>query len=107
MSARVLAGAPTVSSRKAARTGRTVMGEVLKEPAYIALHSCGGWRVAIVDEPAHVKDTAKEITRAIRRGYSISRVECEDVRSGKVRMCKCRKERKSKQSNRRNLLSKE
>ena len=69
------------------------MSEALTEPAYIALHSCGGWRLAIVDEPSHRKDTAKELARAIREGYTISRVECEDVRSGKVRMCKCRKER--------------
>lgn len=65
----------------------------LKEPAYIGLHSCGGWVLAVVDEPTHAKKTAKEIARAIRQGYTISRIECEDLRSGKVKMCKCERKK--------------
>jgi len=54
--------------------------------------------MAVVDDPSHKKEIAKEIARAVRQGYAISRVDCEDVRNGKVQMCKCGRKKRQVES---------
>lgn len=52
-----------------------------KYMAYIGRADCGCIKLAIVDNPEHAKDTAKEIAKAIRQGYKIERVTCDYVRN--------------------------
>lgn len=49
--------------------------------AYVAKAHCGCLKMAVVDDPKHAADTAKEVAKAIKRGYSVSRVTCEEVRN--------------------------
>ena len=51
-----------------------------EQMAYIGHAECGCIKLAIVDNPAHYKDTAREIIKAIRQGYVVERVTCEYVR---------------------------
>lgn len=48
--------------------------------SYIAKKFCGCIVMAVVDNPAHLRDTAKEVAKAIRQGYIIERVTCDYVR---------------------------
>ncbi len=49
--------------------------------AYMAKCSCGRMVMACMDNPAHKKDTAKEVSKAIKAGYAISRVDVKEVRA--------------------------
>lgn len=51
-------------------------------PCYIARKpDCGCIVMAVVDEPRHAKDTAKEIAKCIRDGLTIERVTVGYVRT--------------------------
>lgn len=65
------------------------MGKVLKRKgegimtdsySYIALKDCGCLAMAMVDNPEHKRDVAKEIAKGIRQGYSFSRLTTQQVR---------------------------
>ena len=49
--------------------------------SYVARKPCGCVTMAIVDNPAHAKDTAKEISKAIRLGETVDRLPVEAVRA--------------------------
>ena len=49
--------------------------------SYIAKESCGCICFAVIDNPDHKKETAKEIGKLIRAGYAIERVTSEFVRN--------------------------
>ena len=48
---------------------------------YIAQKTCGCLTTAIVDNPVHKRDTAREIAKAIRLGELVTRVSTEQVRT--------------------------
>ena len=48
--------------------------------SYISRKECGCLTLAIVDEPAHRREVAKEVAKAIRMGETVERVTCEQVR---------------------------
>ena len=50
--------------------------------AYVAYCKCGKLIFACVDNTEHVKDTAKEVSKIIKDGFSIHRISCEAVRQG-------------------------
>ena len=47
--------------------------------SYISTKPCGCLMLAIVDNPAHKKDTAKEIAKAVRLGETVQRVPSKQV----------------------------
>jgi len=47
---------------------------------YIARAKCGCIVMACVDNPDHLKDTAKEVAKAIRQGYIIERATSSFIR---------------------------
>ena len=49
--------------------------------SYVARKPCGCLAMAVVDNPAHAKDTAKEIAKAIRLGETVDRLPVEEVRA--------------------------
>ena len=49
--------------------------------SYISKKPCGCLAMAVVDNPDHKKETAKEIARAIRAGETVERVTTEQVRT--------------------------
>ena len=49
--------------------------------SYIAKKPCGCLSMAIVDNPDHKKDVAKEISKAVRLGETVERVTTETVRT--------------------------
>jgi len=49
--------------------------------SYIAKKPCGCLSMAIVDNPDHKRDTAREISKAVRLGETIERVPTETVRT--------------------------
>jgi hypothetical protein len=63
--------------------------------SYIAKYKCGcgGIVFAMVDVPNHKKETAKEVARAIREGYSVELVDSEVVRQSPFG-CQAKKEAK-------------
>ena len=67
-------------------------------PAYIARCKCGctGIVVAIVDNPKHKKETAKEVASCIKDNFSIERVTVGYVRSNRFG-CLKKKERNEHQ----------
>lgn len=54
---------------------------------------CHGMIAAVMDDPDHKEDTAKEVAGYIEAGFEVSRVKNEDVRV--MEWCKC-KPRKDK-----------
>lgn len=52
----------------------------MRKMSYIGQAPCGCIKLAIVDNPEHAKDTAREISKAIKQGYKIRRVTCDYVR---------------------------
>ncbi len=54
---------------------------MIDQMAYIAKKECGCIVLAVMDVPAHAKDTAREIGKAIRQGYSVERVTSDYVRN--------------------------
>ena len=62
----------------------------MSDMAYIARRPCGCIVIAIVDEPRHAKDTAKDVAKAIRQGYAVERVTIEVVRAGPWECSVCR-----------------
>ena len=55
---------------------------------YIARCKCGGMVAAVMDNPNHKEDTAKEVAGCIEAGYTIERVDSETVR--KSHWCRCK-----------------
>ena len=53
------------------------MSEVM---AYVGTAPCGCGSLFIVDDPAHTRDTAKEIGKAIRQGLTVARMPLEEAR---------------------------
>jgi len=49
--------------------------------SYVARKPCGCFAMAVVDNPDHKRDVAKEVAKAIRRGETVTRVPSEDVRT--------------------------
>jgi hypothetical protein len=49
--------------------------------SYISKKPCGCLAMAIVDNPEHKKDVAREIAKAIRAGETVERVTTESVRT--------------------------
>ena len=47
---------------------------------YFALKACGCLAMAMVDNPEHKRDVAKEMGKGIRQGYSFQRVPTQQVR---------------------------
>lgn len=57
--------------------------------AYIArCNKCSGMVGAVMDNPRHKEDTAKEVAGLIRTGFAVSRVTNEEVRVHKWCICK-------------------
>lgn len=48
--------------------------------AYVAYCKCGKMIFAAVDNEMHKKDTAKEVSKMIRKGFSINRISSAQVR---------------------------
>ena len=60
--------------------------------AYIARCSkCNGMVAAMMDDPNHKQDTAKEVAKCLRAGYVIGRVTNKAVREH--RWCNCNKKK--------------
>jgi hypothetical protein len=55
------------------------MSEV--QMAYIGLGACGCLRMAVVDDPAHTRETARQIAMAVKLGETVERVTVEQVRT--------------------------
>ncbi len=53
----------------------------MSEMAYYATMDCGCLVAAMVDDPTHKKDTAKEIASWARRGDAVNRGTVEEVRA--------------------------
>ena len=51
------------------------------EPCYIGRKPCGCIVFAIIDNPDHKHDVAKELGRCVRAGLAIERVTAEYVRT--------------------------
>ncbi len=60
--------------------------------AYIALRECGCIVGAIVDEPEHRAEVAKDVAEFIRAGYRIERRACEEVRTLPWKCDACQRE---------------
>ena len=54
---------------------------MMNEMAYISKKACGCLAMAIVDNPDHKREVAKEIGKAVRLGETVERVPAEDVRT--------------------------
>lgn len=54
---------------------------------YVGVAPCGHFRMAVVDNPEHAKDTAKAVSLAIRRGLEVKRVSALEARSGDWGSC--------------------
>jgi len=69
-------------------------------PCYIARCKCGctGFVVAIVDNPNHKKEVAKEIASCIKEGFSIERVTVGYVRKTPLG-CQKKKEKNDTDTN--------
>ena len=65
-------------------------------PCFIAFCKCGSWIAVAVDEPELLKDNAKSISSWMRSGYKVEKCIVDDIRTGKISMCTC-KRRKTKQ----------
>jgi hypothetical protein len=52
---------------------------------------CGALVFAMVDDPRFSKDTAKEVAKLIKAGYTVERTTTADVRAA-VWGCRCEKE---------------
>ena len=52
----------------------------MENMAYIAKKPCGCIAMAVVDNPEHRRDTAKEVASCIKEGYIIERVTTDYVR---------------------------
>ncbi len=61
-------------------------------PAYIGRKTCGCVVFAMVDDPEHKKETAKEIAKCIRQGLTIERMTVKEVRELEMFGCKHEKE---------------
>lgn len=48
--------------------------------SYISRRPCGCLSMAVVDNPEHKRDVAKEVAKAIRLGETVERVTSESVR---------------------------
>ena len=60
----------------------------MSQEAYITRHAaCGKIMAAIVDNPQHKREVAKEVGNWIRSGDSVERMELEQVR--KQDFCTC------------------
>lgn len=57
--------------------------------AYIGTKQCGCTVAAFVDKPEYKNDIAKEVSRWIREGLIVTRVNVEDVN---LTSCKCDEE---------------
>ena len=58
---------------------------------YVGKAPCGCIRFAVVDNPEHLKENAKEIARAMRAGLTINRMVTDDVREAKWGCPECSK----------------
>lgn len=62
--------------------------------AYIARAACcGNVVVAVVDNPEHARDTAREVARCVREGLAVERVPVEQVRHETLG-CRCKPKRR-------------
>lgn len=48
--------------------------------SYISIQPCGCLGIAVVDNPEHKRDVAKEVAKAIRLGERVKRVTSDSVR---------------------------
>ncbi len=48
--------------------------------SYVALKDCGCLAIAMVDNPEHKRDVAREMAKGIRQGYSFHRLTTQQVR---------------------------
>ncbi|KKL78742.1 hypothetical protein LCGC14_2021750 [marine sediment metagenome] len=48
--------------------------------SYVAFQSCGCLAMAMVDNPEHKRDVAREMAKGIRQGYSFHRLTTQQVR---------------------------
>lgn len=48
--------------------------------SYISRKSCGCLAMAVVDNPEHKRDVAREVGKAVRLGETVERVTSESVR---------------------------
>ncbi len=62
--------------------------DMSKEMAYMAKCKCGGMVAAVMDIPNHKADTAKEVAECIEAGYTVERVDSEEVRTAE--WCECK-----------------
>jgi len=56
--------------------------------AYVGRCKCGNVVAAAMDEPAYVKDNAKEVARWIRDGLTVERLDVDAVRI-QLHSCTC------------------
>jgi hypothetical protein len=65
---------------------------------WVAIHpDCGGWRILVV-ECEQTKREVRELVRdAQKYGLDINKVDTQDIRSGVVPMCDCKREKRNKQ----------
>ena len=63
----------------------------MSEYAYIGIKKCGCVVAAVVDNPDHVKDVAKEVASCIREGLTIEHMPLEEARErlGSSIRCEC------------------
>ena len=65
--------------------GETRRSDMSEDMCYIGRKDCGCIVLAIVDNPEHKKDTAREVGKAIKDGLKIERVTDQFVRDNMKR----------------------
>ena len=53
---------------------------MIEPETYIGVKPCGCLGMAVVDDPEHKKDMAREVAKSLRRGEKVSRVSAQQVR---------------------------
>jgi hypothetical protein len=64
-------------------------------PCFAAFCQCGNVIGLAVDEPKYAKENAKSVGKWMRDGFRIEKIICDDVHSGKVKLCKCQRNKPS------------
>lgn len=57
--------------------------------AYIAKKNCGCISAACVDKPEYAKDTARDVMRWIKDGYTVERIFVTEATPLSIRRCDC------------------
>jgi hypothetical protein len=63
----------------------------MSEPSYVALKPCGHMVACVVEDPKDFAHSSRLIIKWQKEGFTIKRVEAEEIRNGTYKFCKCGK----------------